>query len=121
VVVSLDAKASFRRVAPGETNLRNAEQIALTDIQAGDRVLALGNAHRPVLHQRGRTVRRRPGIHQSSATGSGSMYLTADQDQKSLVATLMIVMSRADLANKQAGERYPFDSNHGSILARRSA
>lgn len=40
--VLLQPSASFRRVAPGETDLRNASTIALTDIAAGDRVLARG-------------------------------------------------------------------------------
>lgn len=42
VAVSIDGKTSFRRVAPGETNLQNATNIALADIHAGDRVLARG-------------------------------------------------------------------------------
>jgi hypothetical protein len=44
VAVSLDAKAGFRRVAPGETNLANAAQIAISDVHVGDRVLARGKA-----------------------------------------------------------------------------
>jgi hypothetical protein len=40
--VSLDAKATFRRVAPGQTDLSKAETIQLSDISAGDRVLARG-------------------------------------------------------------------------------
>src|SRR5258708_5831597 len=44
VAVSLDAKASFRRVAPGETNLQNATAIAIGDVHPGDRVLARGKA-----------------------------------------------------------------------------
>ncbi len=70
VSVALDAKASFRRVAPGETNLTNAASIALTDIKTGDRVLARG----------------KPG-------------------DNGLTATLVVVMSQADIASKQAAER----------------
>jgi hypothetical protein len=44
VTVALAASASFRRVAPGETDLRNAAVIALTDIGVGDRVLARGKS-----------------------------------------------------------------------------
>jgi len=44
VAVSLDAKVSFRRVAPGETNLQNATTIAIGDVHPGDRVLARGKA-----------------------------------------------------------------------------
>jgi hypothetical protein len=74
VSVGLDAKASFRRVAPGETNLANAASIALTDISAGDRVLARG----------------KPG-------------------ESGLIATLVVVMSQADIASKQAAERADWD------------
>ena len=70
VSVALDAKASFRRVAPGETNLTNAASIALSDINTGDRVLARG----------------KPG-------------------DNGLTATLVVVMSQADIASKQAAER----------------
>jgi hypothetical protein len=43
VTVTLQPAANFRRVAPGETDLRNAATIALTDISVGDRVLARAN------------------------------------------------------------------------------
>ncbi len=42
VPVSMDVKANFRRVAPGETDLRNAASIAISDVSVGDRVLARG-------------------------------------------------------------------------------
>jgi len=42
VSVKLDPKASFRRVAPGETDLKNATNIAVADIGLGDKVLAVG-------------------------------------------------------------------------------
>ncbi|HLH38512.1 MAG TPA: hypothetical protein VKX39_05145 [Bryobacteraceae bacterium] len=40
--VKLQAKSSVRRVAPGETSLANAAAIALSDVNPGDRVLAVG-------------------------------------------------------------------------------
>src|ERR1700680_1363404 len=61
VAVTLQPTASFRRVAPGETNLTNAATIAVTDISTGDRVLARGQA---------------------------------SADQKSVAATLIVVMSQ---------------------------
>ena len=76
VTVTLQATANFRRVAPGETDLRNAPAIAMTDINAGDRVLARGKP---------------------------------SDDQKSFAATLIVVMSKSDIANKQAQERADWD------------
>jgi hypothetical protein len=76
VTVSLQPTASFRRVAPGENDLRNAATIALTDINAGDRVLARGRV---------------------------------SEDQKTVAATLVVVMSQADIAKKQASERADWD------------
>ncbi|MEQ1886849.1 MAG: hypothetical protein ABL967_17440 [Bryobacteraceae bacterium] len=75
VAVSLDAKASFRRVAPGETNLANASTIAIADVHPGDRVLARGKA------------------------GDGG----------SVAANLIVVMSQADIANKQNVERMDWE------------
>jgi hypothetical protein len=40
--VTLDPKARFQRVAPGETDLKNAAAIQLSDISVGDRVIARG-------------------------------------------------------------------------------
>jgi sRNA-binding protein len=42
VTVPFNDKTAFRRVAPGQTSLANAEQIKVTDIQIGDRVLIPG-------------------------------------------------------------------------------
>src|SRR5262245_56480089 len=42
VMIMLQPNASYRRVAPGETDLRNAAAIAFSDIGVGDRVLARG-------------------------------------------------------------------------------
>lgn len=44
IAVTFGEKVSFRRVAPGETNLQNAAAITAADIQAGDRVLVRGSA-----------------------------------------------------------------------------
>jgi hypothetical protein len=42
VPVTLAPNTNFRRVAPGETDLRKAATIALSDVSVGDRVLARG-------------------------------------------------------------------------------
>jgi hypothetical protein len=42
VPVTLAPNTNFRRVAPGETDLRKAATIALSDLSVGDRVLARG-------------------------------------------------------------------------------
>ncbi len=76
ISVAIQATASFRRVAPGETDLRNASTIAIADISAGDRVLARGKP---------------------------------SEDQKSVAATLIVVMSKSDIANKQAQEKADWD------------
>lgn len=69
VRVRLQPNASFRRVQPGESDLKNAATIALTDIAVGDRVLARGTA-----------------------------------DAQTVSATLIVVMTQADVAKKQAAE-----------------
>jgi hypothetical protein len=76
VTIALQPTASFRRVAPGENDLRNAATIAITDISAGDRVLARGKP---------------------------------SDDQKTVAATLIVVMSQADIAKKQAAEQADWD------------
>ncbi len=76
ITVIMPPAASFRRVAPGETDLRNASTIAITDINAGDRVLARGKP---------------------------------SQDGKSVTATLIVVMSKSDIANRQTAERADWD------------
>jgi hypothetical protein len=72
VVVTAQPTASFRRVAPGETDLQKAAVIALTDISVGDRVLARGRA---------------------GANGND------------FAAALIVVMSRGDIAQKEAADR----------------
>jgi sRNA-binding protein len=42
VTVTVNEKTAFRRVAPGQTSLAGAEQIKMTDIKPGDRVLVPG-------------------------------------------------------------------------------
>ena len=44
VTVTMQPKVSYRRVEPGETDLTKAATIAVTDIAAGDKVLAVGAA-----------------------------------------------------------------------------
>jgi hypothetical protein len=44
VTVTMQPKVSYRRVEPGETDLAKAATIAVTDIAAGDHVLAVGAA-----------------------------------------------------------------------------
>ena len=76
VAVTVQANAGFRKIAPGETDLRNAATIAIADINPGDRVLARG----------------RPSA-----------------DQTNFLATLVVVMSQSDIANKQAQEKADWD------------
>jgi hypothetical protein len=76
VVVTAQPTASFRRIAPGETDLQKAAMIALTDISVGDRVLARGRA---------------------GANGNG------------LAANLIVVMSKGDIAQKEAADRADWD------------
>jgi hypothetical protein len=76
VIVTAQPNASFRRVAPGETDLQKAAVITLNDISVGDRVLARGRA------------------------GANS---------NEVAATLMVVMSQGDIAQKQAADRADWD------------
>ena len=76
ITVNLEAKVSFRRVEPGETDLRKAATIAFTDVSVGDRIIARGRA---------------------------------SDDKKSVAATLIVVMSHADIAKKQAAEQADWD------------
>jgi len=72
LAVTLDPKASFRRIPFGETDLRKAETIALTDVAVGDRVMVRGKI---------------------------------SDDQKSMAATLVLVMAKAEVAKKQAADQ----------------
>jgi hypothetical protein len=42
IIVVLDDKTEYKKVKPGETSLKNAEPAVLTEINVGDRVIALG-------------------------------------------------------------------------------
>jgi hypothetical protein len=72
VVVTLNEKTAYMRLAPGETTLANAVKIQLADVGVGDRVLARGKVA---------------------------------EDQKSVPAIALVVMTKADLAQKQERER----------------
>jgi hypothetical protein len=76
VDVTLAAKHSLRKIALGETDLRKAATIELTDIAVGDRVMVRG---------------------------------VEAADQKSMTASLILVMSSTDVAKKQAEERADWD------------
>lgn len=60
------------RIAPGQKDLKDAQTIALTDLQVGDRVLVRGKA---------------------------------GDDNKTFLATSIIAMKKADIAEKQSHER----------------
>ena len=68
--VEMSPKVAFRRMAPGEKELRKGEVITFGDINVGDRALAVGKL-----------------------------------DGTTVTATLIVVMSKADMAKKQAAER----------------
>jgi len=74
--VTLAAKHSLRKIALGETDLRKAATIELTDIAVGDRVMVRG---------------------------------VESPDQKTVTATLILVMSSSDVAKKQQEERQDWD------------
>jgi hypothetical protein len=44
VTISFNDKTVYRRVLPGQTSLENAEQIAVSDLSVGDRILIPGGA-----------------------------------------------------------------------------
>ncbi len=76
VTVTMQPNARYQRTKPGETTLANAATITISDINAGDRVLAQGKN---------------------------------SDDQKSMLATRIVVMSKSDLAQKQAAEKADWD------------
>jgi len=76
VGVTLAAKHSLRKIALGETDLRKAATIELTDIAVGDRVMVRG---------------------------------VESADQKTMTASLILVMSSSDVAKKQDEERADWD------------
>jgi hypothetical protein len=68
ILLTLAERTRYLRVQPGETDLKNAGRIAVTDLATGDRVLALGRL---------------------------------SEDGRTLAATSVIVMTKADIAKKQ--------------------
>src|SRR5215217_760966 len=72
VTVSLSDKTTYKKLAPGETTLTNATDVAVTDLAEGDRVMARG---------------------------------TVSADQKTVPASMVIVMTKGDLAKKADAER----------------
>ncbi len=76
VTVTMQPNASFRRAKPGETDVRNTQTIAITDIAAGDRVLVRGKQ---------------------------------SDDPKSIASNMIVVMSKSDIAQKQAAEKADWD------------
>ncbi len=70
--VVVDDKTSLVRLAPGETDLKKAAPIGLSDVSAGDRMLARG----PI-----------------------------PEDASPFPATKIVIMSKADIAKKQARDR----------------
>ena len=73
MAVLLGEGAGFRRVAPGEKDLKKASEIAFPDVSVGDRILVA----------RGQVA----------------------DDQKSVAATLVVVMTKADIARKHESDR----------------
>jgi hypothetical protein len=74
VLIGLQPSVSFRRVAPGESDLKNASTITFGDIAIGDRILARGSA-----------------------------------GTQTFAATLIVLVSQSDMANKQAAESSDWD------------
>ncbi len=70
VVVGLQPRTIFQKVAPGETDLKNATAIKVDDIETGDGVIAVAT----------------------------------QAEDKSFAARRIVVMSKADIANKQSTE-----------------
>lgn len=86
MVVLLRDETRFLRISPGQTDLKNAEEISLADVSAGDRILARGDV--------------------------------AD-NRRSVTATSVIVISKADIARRQAADRSEWDKRgiSGTITA----
>ena len=72
VTILVQDPAKLLRIAPGQTNLKDAAPITLADLQIGDRILVRG---------------------------------TLAPDGKSVMASSVIAMKKADIADKQARER----------------
>ena len=72
VLVSINDKTTYKKLAPGEQTLTNATDVTIADLAEGDRIMARGNVA---------------------------------EDRKSVPATMVIVMTKGDLAKKQEAER----------------
>lgn len=72
ITVLLSDQTLYKRVAPGQTDLRNAVPVTLADISVGDRVIAMGRV---------------------------------SEDRRSVPARQIIVMTQADIAQKQERDR----------------
>jgi hypothetical protein len=72
VVVVVDDKTNYMKALPGARNLEGATRIAISNINVGDRVLALGRV---------------------------------SEDQKTVSARAVVVMTKADIAQKQEHDR----------------
>jgi hypothetical protein len=72
LIVMLDEKSVYMRLAPGEKTLKNAVKIGLADVGVGDRVWARGKV---------------------------------SEDHKSVPALALLVMTKADIAQKQEHDR----------------
>jgi uncharacterized protein DUF5666 len=72
VAILVEDAARLVRIAPGQTNLKDAAPITLAELQTGDRILVRG---------------------------------TVAPDGKSVMASSVIAMKKADIADKQARER----------------
>jgi Cu/Ag efflux protein CusF len=74
--VTMAPKVAYRRVAPGERDVRNGETIAIGDIHVGDRALAVGKL-----------------------------------EGANVTASLIVIMSKADVAKQHAAEQAEWDKN----------
>jgi Cu/Ag efflux protein CusF len=72
--VTMSPKVAYRRVAPGERDVRNGQTIAIGDINVGDRALAVGKL-----------------------------------DGNTVTASLIVIMSKADVAKTHAAEQAEWD------------
>lgn len=74
LTVTMAARVNYRRVPPGETDVRKGEVITLNDIHAGDRAVVVGKV-----------------------------------DGSAVTASLIVVMSKADVAKQHAAEQADWD------------
>lgn len=74
LTVTMAAKVAYRRVAPGEKDVRNGQTITIGDINVGDRALAVGKL-----------------------------------DGTTVTASLIVIMSKADVAKTHAAEQAEWD------------